>query len=122
MTRDDWVLVFFAALTVGLAVAWTTLLTACVRLRTRPVPGRRWLTVAGAVGALGPAAGVGLFHLVAAPDDDEAMRNLAQSLIFSLPATQLAALLCGCWGLRRSWRAAEGWDRPPGPPPEVPVD
>ena len=94
---------------IALAVAWALLLTAGVRLRGRPIPGRRWLRVAGAVGTAGAAAGFGLFILTERAAEPE-MRELTQALILFLPASQLAALLCAAWGLRRAWRAAEGWD------------
>ena len=98
---------------IALTVAWALLLMAGVRLRGRPIPGRRWLTTAGAVGTAGAAAGFGLFFL-AARTGEPGVDELSQALILFLPASQLAALLCAAWGLRRAWRAAEGWDAADG--------
>ena len=108
MNAEATPVVMLAALAL-LSVSWALLLTAGVRLRGRAVPGRRWLTAAGAVGAAGAVAGAGLFLLIGVAGDDPLV-DLVQALLLFLPASQLAALLCAGWGLRRAWRAAEGWD------------
>ena len=107
MTNEDAVLLGFAAGTVAVGVAWSLLLSGCVRTRGRDLPGWRWLTTAGVCGAAGAGVTLAAFYAAVLAPDDDGLVVLA--LAIAAIGFQLAALLTGAWGLRRAWRAAEGW-------------
>ncbi|MFH5805238.1 hypothetical protein [Alienimonas sp. DA493] len=98
-----------AAIVVALGAAWTLLLCGCVRRRGEPIAGRRWLTAAGACGAVGPACGVALMFLAGQTRQTMEQVELEQALILLLGVSQLFALSFALWGLRSVWRQTEGW-------------